>query len=484
MSQELPKGWARTPANTLFGFVTSGSRGWAQYYAPTGAKFIRVGNVRRGDISLDLSDMQHVQPPAAGEGTRTALQPHDVVITITADLGRVGFVDESVGHAYVNQHVSLARPNLPEMGRYLAWFFTSPDAQAQLGLYDRGATRAGLGLSDIGSVVVPSAPLQEQHRIVAKIDSLFSRSSRARDELARIPRLIERYRQAVLEAAFRGDFTADWREANPGASAEVTIPAIERAAKKGRRQEKQFTLDLPAIPAAWAWSTFGNCILGYQNGLSKREGTSGTPENVLRLADIDGGRIVSESPRQIILNAVEKADYELRPDDLIFIRVNGSTSLVGRCLLFSENSYWAFCDHFIRARTNPKTVDPAFARLFFDTPFTRGLIENSFVSSAGQKTISQGTLSALPIPLPPVAEQMLIVKRVEEAFACARRSADQAAAAQNLLTRLDASILDKAFTGKLVPQDPADEPASALLERIRAARAEAPKPKRGRRAKA
>lgn len=91
--------------------VTSGSRGWAKYYCDNGAKFIRIGNLTRNKIYIDLDDIQHVQLPDKAEGTRTKLAPNDVLVSITADLGNIGLVPNGIGEAYVNQHIAMIRFN-------------------------------------------------------------------------------------------------------------------------------------------------------------------------------------------------------------------------------------------------------------------------------------------------------------------------------------------------------------------------------------
>src|SRR6185437_2495777 len=90
---ELPPGWVQTTTDALFTYVTSGSRGWARYYSDEGSPFIRVGNLRRASITPDLADLQRVTPPAGAEGTRTQVAPNDILILITADLGRIALAE-------------------------------------------------------------------------------------------------------------------------------------------------------------------------------------------------------------------------------------------------------------------------------------------------------------------------------------------------------------------------------------------------------
>lgn len=188
----------------LSSFVTSGSRGWAQFYSDIGDLFVRVGNVMRADIKLDLSNVQHVTPPAGAEGRRTQLEPNDLLITITADLGRVGvYDDERTG--YINQHVALARLIDPEQARYVAWYLSSELGQAQLLRNTRGATKAGLGLDDIREVTVPIPTIQDQAKIVRSIDSTFASLNRLAAAHAAAAQLVPKLDAAILAKAFRGE---------------------------------------------------------------------------------------------------------------------------------------------------------------------------------------------------------------------------------------------------------------------------------------
>jgi type I restriction enzyme S subunit len=200
----LSKAGEKTELGTLAEFVTSGSRGWAKYYAEDGASFIRVGNVRRGKIDLDLSELQHVLPPRGAEGERTSLQEQDIVVTVTADLGRVGLVPSGMGKAYVNQHVALVRLKRPENARFIAWYLTSAPGQAQLFEGNRGMTRAGLGLDDIRDVAIPLSSLAEHERVVRTIETALDWLDRITAEYTSAFRLLPRLDQAILSKAFRG----------------------------------------------------------------------------------------------------------------------------------------------------------------------------------------------------------------------------------------------------------------------------------------
>jgi len=195
----LPEGWIWTISDAIFWFVTSGSRGWAKYYSETGSIFLRVGNLDHESISLDLNYIQRVQPPMGTEGTRTQIIAGDILISITADVGMVALVPDDMGEAYINQHVSLARPVLTINPHYLAWFLASQvGGQKQFIQLQRGATKKGLGLDDIRSINIPLPPLAEQHRIVTEVERRLSICDKMEANIAESLQKAESLRQSIL----------------------------------------------------------------------------------------------------------------------------------------------------------------------------------------------------------------------------------------------------------------------------------------------
>ena len=119
-----PKGWPVRRLGDLLSFLTSGSRGWAKYYSETGAKFLRIQNV--GHNRLLEADMAHVDAPASAESRRTAVQPGDVLLSITADLGRTAVVPKGFGSGHINQHLCILRPRTQDVAPcYLSQFLSS-----------------------------------------------------------------------------------------------------------------------------------------------------------------------------------------------------------------------------------------------------------------------------------------------------------------------------------------------------------------------
>lgn len=145
-----PDRWTQAPLASLVHFVTSGSRGWAAYYADDGAPFIRMGDLSRSSLYVDLSSAQRVRPPASAEGRRTQVAPGDVLVSITAELGMVGVVPDGAPEAYINQHVALLRLSPEFVPHYVAWYLAAEcGGRQQFKRLRRGATKLGLGLDDI-----------------------------------------------------------------------------------------------------------------------------------------------------------------------------------------------------------------------------------------------------------------------------------------------------------------------------------------------
>ena len=186
-----------------------------------------------------------------------------------------------------------------------------------------------------------------------------------------------------------------------------------------------------------------------QNGLSKRRG-DGNAVPVLRLADIVAGQLDESDPREINLTDKEFAKYRLLHGDLACIRVNGSKALVGRVIPFKSARSWAYCDHFIRFRPKHDVVDFRYLTHFFSTRTVRRHVELNMVSSAGQNTVSQGTMLDIQVPVPSLDEQRRIVAEIEKQFSRLDEAVANLQRVKANLRRYKASVLKAAVEGRLV----------------------------------
>ena len=197
----LPELWQVVRLGDVCNLVTSGSRGWAEFYAESGPKFLRAQNIRFGRLRLD--EIACVNPPAKSEGARTQVQQGDLLIVITgAGVTNPALLDQDLGEAYVSQHVALVRPSNVALSRWLLLcLMAGPSGRDELVERAYGAGKPGLNLDNIRSLNTPIPPLAEQHRIVAKVDELMALCDQLETQLTTTQTDNRRLLEAVLEAA-------------------------------------------------------------------------------------------------------------------------------------------------------------------------------------------------------------------------------------------------------------------------------------------
>jgi type I restriction enzyme S subunit len=217
---EVPEHWVVTRAKFLFDFVTSGSRGWAEYYSDEGALFFRIANLTRDTIEPKLESIQKVEPPMGSEGERSRIELNDLLISITADLGSVCVADENIEGGYVSQHVSLCRPNNNvRSSRWLAYFILSNLAKEQLIGSGYGGTKVQLSLEDIRELLILQPIGDEQVKIERFIDAELEKFYRLMFLAETQIELLTERRTALISAAVTGKIDVrDWQPPQPESS--------------------------------------------------------------------------------------------------------------------------------------------------------------------------------------------------------------------------------------------------------------------------
>ena len=193
-----PMGWEVVTVGDEIGFLTSGSRGWAKYYAKDGDTFIRIQNLKDGQ--LDLGDIAFVNAPESAEARRTKVEPGDVLLSITADLGRTAVVPGGIAKAHINQHLAILRfTNLNPV--FVSYQLASKGGQAQFDRLNREGVKAGLNFNDVKSIRLTNPPLDLQHRFAAIVESLEQQKASQRAHLDELDTLFA----SLQSRAFRGD---------------------------------------------------------------------------------------------------------------------------------------------------------------------------------------------------------------------------------------------------------------------------------------
>jgi type I restriction enzyme S subunit len=203
---KVPASWNVKRLRYCAGTVTSGSRGWAQFFSESGALFLRITNLDRESISLKLDDLQRVEPPDGAEGARTLTKAGDLLISITADLGSVAVIPDGFESAYISQHLSLVRLDSENIDpNWIAYSILSLAGKYQLNTAGYGGTKIQLSLSDIKDITFcHPTTLDEQRRVLRAVQNEIERNNKlielAEDAIARLTE----YRTALITAATTG----------------------------------------------------------------------------------------------------------------------------------------------------------------------------------------------------------------------------------------------------------------------------------------
>jgi type I restriction enzyme S subunit len=454
---ELPSGWAETTLGELAApepfAITDGPFGSSlktEHYVASGARVIRLTNIGKGSFLDD--DAAYISEAYFAHLLKHQALPGDLVTAALGDpLGRTCIVPEDMGLAIVKADCFRFRCHPVINKDYLHNWLNSPQVRQNFVERSHGIGRLRINLKDYRVTPVLLPPDAEQRRIVAKLDTLSARSKRARAELDRAFELVQRLKSTILTRAFCGDLTSEWR--------------ASRSLQVGEKQSLQALLLDDAergewacseLPEGWGWMDFDAVVEDVTDSRRKLpskhyHGTGAFPiidQGEKAVAGYtDDERFVQLAEPPLIVFGDHTRCVKLVTQRFVQ-GADGIKVLKPRSCVNAEYLYWAL--------STVRLPDKGYSR-------------------------HMKFLRRTPLPICSLEEQAQIVGQINTAFRGAGRIATEAGSAAALLNRLDQAILAKAFSGELVPRDPNDEPASALLARIRAGRAAEGKPANHRR---
>lgn len=413
-------------------------------------------------------------------------EPDDVLVSIRAPVGPTNLCDVE---SCIGRGLAAIRTQVDMPPKYILYAMRA--TEDELRVNSTGTTFEAVRGDDLRSHPVPLPPIAEQHRIVAEIEKLFTRLDASVAALKRIQANLKRYRSSVLKAACEDKLVpteADLALAK-GRGYEPSVVLLERILAERRAQwESQRkrrskykepvvpdTSDLPELPEGWAWATVEQLLARSEYGTSVKCSYEADGLPVLRIPNIVAGEIDLTDMKYATRSLPIDPESALAKGDILMCRTNGSVSLVGKTAVVNTEleTHHSFASYLLRFRLTEAEVMPKWFHIHVTSQSGRAFIEQHAASSAGQNNVSLSLIHTMPIPLPPLAEQYRIVAEVERRLSVIQQAEGTVESNITRAERLRQSILKQAFSGQLVPQDSSDEPASLLLERIRAERAAA-----------
>ena len=465
-------------------------------------RLIQLADVGDGEFK-DKSD-RHLTQAKATELNCTFLEGGDILIArMPEPLGRACIFPLKQRNKYVTV-VDVCILRVDERitsGKYISYIINSPDSRASIAGLESGSTRKRISRINLGTIDFPLPPLPEQHRIIAKIEELFSELDKGVEALKTAQRQLKVYRQAVLQWAFEGKLTEEWRRLPKSVNLGPAINKIFQDRKEAFEiklaQAKKNKAPKPKTPKNLdnkfkvtqdnlrfignkpnEWVVVHLAAISNDMPDSIVDGPFGSSINVENDYIESGVPVIRINNILPFIFEKNKLKYlreekfkELRrhnvvPGDVLF----GKVGTIGNSCIYpvSEPEAMLSTTGSCRIRVDEKIITNKFLCYYLNSQ-KRNF--NVIASAAVQAFLNMETISNFPIPLCSLEEQHAIVAEIESRLSVADKIEETIVQSLKQAEALRQSILKKAFEGKLVPQDPNDEPAEKLLARIKAEKA-------------
>lgn len=456
--------------------------------------YIDISSIDRE--TKNISDPKRMALSQAPSRAKQVLKAGDVLVSMTRpNLNAVALVPVHLDGAIGSTGFHVLRSRWLNPDFLLALVQTNSFIDAMSAVV-QGALYPAVRPRDIAAYTFTFEAPAQQARIVEKLEELLSDLDAGVAELKAAQKKLGQYRQSLLKAAVEGALTAEWRKQNkPKETGEQLLARIltERRARWEAKQLAKFaeqnnpppkdwkkkypepvqpeTSDLPALPKGWVWASVDQLTVEQKYGSSSKTNEDSTGVPILRMGNIQDGDLDFSNLKYLPADHDEFPSLYLQDGDLLFNRTN-SPELVGKTAVYrSQISPCSFASYLISVRFSQSYI-PELASTFINSAYGKHWIKSVVVQQVGQANVNGTKLAALAVPLPPFEEQKEVVSSLQaqtneivEQLKNVDTSLKQSAAQRQ-------NILKAAFSGQLVPQDPNDGPASVLLERIRAERAE------------
>ena len=429
---DLPDGWAWSKIGPLCEYITSGSRGWAQYYSETGILFLRMGNLSRDSFDLRLDNLQRVNLPDNAEGTRTRVAENDLLFSITAEIGMLGLIPANFEEAYINQHVGLIRFLKDAQTKFFPYILMSEFCRDQYYTVQCGMKNS-FRLDNIQNILAPVPPLGEQIRIAEKLSNIWTHIQQIDIESEAASDIISKAKSKILDLAIRGQLVPQDPDDEPASVLLERIRAEkEELIKQGKlkRDKKESVIfrgednsyyekiggkvenisdEIPfELPEGWAWCRGYSCFEGMES--TKPQG------DFFDYIDIDAidNRLhcIKEAKHLPVSDAPSRASRAVKDGSVLFSLVR--PYLENIALVEEKHSNCIASTGFYVCNSNGVLLPEFMFFLMISGYVVNGL--NQYMKGDNSPSISKDNIGNWLYPAPPVGEQQTICAKLKTVF--------------------------------------------------------------------
>lgn len=467
----------------------------------------------RGD-RVDLSNAVFLPGDYLRRFSNYRIDRGDILIGMSGSIGKVCYY-HSEQPALQNQRTGKLEAVAPDALQAKYFAFCLLGVEKRLQELAKGMGIQNISGKDIENLAIPLPPLNEQRRIVERIEAMFDEIDHGVENLKKARATLGLYRQSLLKSAFEGHLTADWRARNADKleTPETLLARIQKErdtryksaldnwqkaltnwrenGEEGKKPSKPkrpkdfigsaIVPDGNSIEVPSLWFVLPMSDLGQTTGgltKNQKRNALSIKAKYLRVANVYSNRLDLDEIMEIGVTKDELEKTRLEKGDLLFVEGNGSIDQIGRVAVWDGSiGDMTHQNHLIRFSPDG-LLTSRFALYFMMSPLGRKLIEAQASSTSGLHTLSISKIEGLAIPICSPEEQAEITRILDERLSAADALEAEIDAGLTRAEALRQSILKQAFSGKLVPQDPEDEPAADLLARIKAEKATKPKKRR------
>jgi type I restriction enzyme S subunit len=489
MKKSLPHNWTETSLEEL----TLPIGKWTSNEVNLNDEFLYL-DINSIDNTINrITEPKNYKYSEAPSRAQQIVKAGDIIFsTVRTYLKNIAQVDTHYDNQIASTGFCVIRPVSPLNKKYFFYLTLSKNFLEKLNGLQRGSSYPAVRNSDVLNQLVPLPPLNEQNRIVDKLDELFSELEKGKEQLQISLEQLKVYRQSILKHAFEGKLSEEWRRKQKKLKTPDELVAEIKAYRKQQYEKqlkeykaarikvkpkeprdfapvsKKLSETFKPIPSSWFWTQIHEISDNIAYGYTEKSSKEKIGPKFLRITDIQDNVVNWNSVPYCKIDKEKIGQYLLSKGDLVFART-GAT--VGKSFLVRNDPPVAvFASYLIRIRVY-KIFIPEFMAYFFQSDFYWKQITEGQIG-IGQPNVNGSKLSELFLPLMSQEEQNEIVELLDSSMSNCDRLERTIIENINSTEGVKQGLLQKAFEGKLVEQDPADGPASVLLERIKKEREE------------